>query len=670
MKRAMLVITVVCIFASISYGADVLLQNGTSTNCQDPTGIYGTPWSPENCLNGSWEAWSTQQCPVGQSQVATWETQSDIGFVKGTRLDFEIIHTDGGGYALGDTLLGRFRISVTTDDRSTYCDSVYLDGDVDSEPNGWVSLMPEDWSISWSDAPMEFIDLGDDSLLVDMSKGVSSTSNYETIYDMTAYTTLVGITGIRLDALAHNSLPGGGPGTQAGTGALWLSEFIVTATEVNIVAETSESDGETEVKEGGYTDTFTVVLRSLPTANVTISVDPDVDISLNGAAAGQAISLVFQPSDWDTPQTVTVSAIDDALEEGIEQSMVEFSSTSTDPSFDGGMVIPLRITVIDDDVAGIVLTGAGVNELNVSEEDTTSDSYTIELTYPPTADVNISLSDISDINQVLIVPDELVFTSTDWNVPQIVTVTAIDDIISEPDMHPAVIHHIVESDDLGYDGFVIDDVVLNIAENECGAWGILPGDLNNDCHVDFVDMALIAAEWLDSTMPYGCVQKTAINGVTIEAVSSQFSGREAVHLVDGSGLNVNGLYTHSSNADDENMWLTDGTAPAGEWVIFDLGGLYDIKYLRVWNYNESPTVSHVLRRGARQVEILVSADNVTYASKGVYNFAIASGSGAVNFAEILPLIANDVRYVKFNIISNHGSGDRHVGLSEVQFIAN
>lgn len=43
-------------------------------------------------------------------------------------------------------------------------------------------------------------------------------------------------------------------------------------------------------------------------------------------------------------------------------------------------------------------------------------------------------------------------------------------------------------------------------EMPCGAWGYLPGDINKDCHVDFVDFAELASNWLKCSMPQqqGC----------------------------------------------------------------------------------------------------------------------------------------------------------------------
>ena len=45
------------------------------------------------------------------------------------------------------------------------------------------------------------------------------------------------------------------------------------------------------------------------------------------------VSLVFTPSNWDTPQTVTVTAVDDAAIEGNHTGVITHSSTSSDTGY-------------------------------------------------------------------------------------------------------------------------------------------------------------------------------------------------------------------------------------------------------------------------------------------------------------------------------------------------
>ena len=57
------------------------------------------------------------------------------------------------------------------------------------------------------------------------------------------------------------------------------------------------------VAEGGATDTFTVSLKSQPSANVTITLNPGTQVTVSPSP------LTFTAGNWSTPQTVTVTAV-------------------------------------------------------------------------------------------------------------------------------------------------------------------------------------------------------------------------------------------------------------------------------------------------------------------------------------------------------------------------
>ncbi len=106
--------------------------------------------------------------------------------------------------------------------------------------------------------------------------------------------------------------------TQTATSADALYNGIAIAGVTATIADNdtagvtvTETDGTTDVTEGGATDTYTVVLHSQPTANVTVTVTPDAQADV-GAGPGAAKTLTFTAGDWNTPQTITVAAVDDA----------------------------------------------------------------------------------------------------------------------------------------------------------------------------------------------------------------------------------------------------------------------------------------------------------------------------------------------------------------------
>ena len=58
-----------------------------------------------------------------------------------------------------------------------------------------------------------------------------------------------------------------------------------------------ETGGDTEVAEGGATDTYTVVLTSQPTHNVQITLDPDEQVGVDPVGP-----LTFTPLNWHAAQ--------------------------------------------------------------------------------------------------------------------------------------------------------------------------------------------------------------------------------------------------------------------------------------------------------------------------------------------------------------------------------
>lgn len=124
----------------------------------------------------------------------------------------------------------------------------------------------------------------------------------------------------------------------------------------------TETDGATIVAEGGVggnpeTDTFTIELFGEPESEVTITLteivtlpnDPE-DIEIEPSV------VVFQPDDYDTPRTVTVTAIDDTIIEqnGLPHSGdIMFSVTSDDLAFDNSIIGNLVVELLDNECGSV-----------------------------------------------------------------------------------------------------------------------------------------------------------------------------------------------------------------------------------------------------------------------------------------------------------------------------
>ncbi len=110
----------------------------------------------------------------------------------------------------------------------------------------------------------------------------------------------------------------------------------------------AESGGSTEVTEGGATDTYTVVLNTTPTSDVSVTIDPDGQLDV-GAGPGNSMMLTFTPANALTPQTVTVTATDDAAVEGAHTGVLTHSATSADANYNGAVIASVTANITDND---------------------------------------------------------------------------------------------------------------------------------------------------------------------------------------------------------------------------------------------------------------------------------------------------------------------------------
>jgi predicted extracellular nuclease len=109
-----------------------------------------------------------------------------------------------------------------------------------------------------------------------------------------------------------------------------------------------QSGGNTNVTEGGATDSYTVVLSTQPTANVTITISPDSQITTS------ATTLTFTTANWNVAQTVTVTAVDDAAIEGTHNGIISHTAISNDGSYNSISITSVTATITDNDFASVI----------------------------------------------------------------------------------------------------------------------------------------------------------------------------------------------------------------------------------------------------------------------------------------------------------------------------
>ncbi len=103
--------------------------------------------------------------------------------------------------------------------------------------------------------------------------------------------------------------------------------------------------------EDGRSTSFTVALATRPLADVTIPVG-----SSNTAEGTVSVaSLVFTPTNWDVPQTVTATGVADGVADGDVAYLVTLgAAVSTDPDYIGRDPADVPVVNVDVDSAGYV----------------------------------------------------------------------------------------------------------------------------------------------------------------------------------------------------------------------------------------------------------------------------------------------------------------------------
>jgi parallel beta-helix repeat protein len=110
----------------------------------------------------------------------------------------------------------------------------------------------------------------------------------------------------------------------------------------------TESGASTDVTEGGVTDDYTVVLDTQPSADVTISITPSGQITVN------PVMLTFTTATWSVAQTVTVTAVDDFIVEGAHNSTITHTASSADSNYGPALVVSdVTANITDNDTACI-----------------------------------------------------------------------------------------------------------------------------------------------------------------------------------------------------------------------------------------------------------------------------------------------------------------------------
>jgi hypothetical protein len=225
--------------------------------------------------------------------------------------------------------------------------------------------------------------------------------------------------------------------------------------------------------ESGGTATFTVALTSPPTADVTIGLSSDTPTE----GTVSPTSLTFTADNWRTPQTVTVTGVDDLVSDGPRvYNIVTSPATSQDDRYMSLDPDDVEVTNLDND-PGLSLQGA--DDVVTTEAGTTA-TFTVTLNAAPTATVTLALSS-SDVSEGTVSPAQLSFTTANWNVPQTVTVTGVDDALVDGTQTYTIVTGTIASTDPRYGGQNPPDITARNLDDDQVPVGVKVVSADHSC---------------------------------------------------------------------------------------------------------------------------------------------------------------------------------------------
>ncbi|HUT92052.1 MAG TPA: Calx-beta domain-containing protein [Thermoguttaceae bacterium] len=338
-----------------------------------------------------------------------------------------------------------------------------------------------------------------------------------------------------------------------------------------------ETGGDTQLVEGGATDTYTIVLTSQPTHDVHVLLDPDTQVGVDPAGP-----LVFTPANWHEAQTVTVSAVDDDVVEGAHTGTILHTAASTDPRYNGIAVQSVTAAIVDNDTAGITVTPA--SGLTTAEAAGIA-TFTVVLDSEPTADVTIGIGS-SDTSEGTVSPTSLTFTAGNWQVAQWVTVQGVNDDVDDGDVAYTIVTAAATSGDAKYAGRNAADVSVTNSDDdtagirvgptsgltttEPGGTAVFVVQLESE-PTSHVTIGLSSSDTSEGTVSPASLTFTPGNWrvaqwVTVTGVDDDVDdGDVAYTIVTAAAVSADGKY-NGLNADDVSATNTDDDT-AGITVI-------------------------------------------------------------------------------------------------------
>ncbi len=225
--------------------------------------------------------------------------------------------------------------------------------------------------------------------------------------------------------------------------------------------------------ESGSSASFTVALSKIPTHDVTLNLSSS---NLSEIVASPT-SITFSVGNWNIPQNITLTGVDDTLQDGNQSITIDLgNATSNDKDYQGLSAGFVTAENIDNETTGITVSALGGH---ITTEAGGSSTFTVVLNSIPSADVTIPISS-SDLTEGNVSPSTLTFTNSNWNIPQTVSITGVDDSLADGNSNFTVSLDPSTSADANYNGLSQPNIAVINQDNDSAGFTIINPTINTN----------------------------------------------------------------------------------------------------------------------------------------------------------------------------------------------
>jgi len=339
----------------------------------------------------------------------------------------------------------------------------------------------------------------------------------------------------------------------------------------------------TTVSEDGITtvDTVSVVLTAPPVVNVAIVLQNYNPSNNPIAAVFDPPFLVFTPSNWNVAQQVSIKGVDDAFDDGDQvYSNGIYVSFNSYAAFKKAPTKQLEITNIDDDTRGVSVTKISGNTSETGDKAT----FTVKLLSRPLFRNNASAFAIpissSDSSEGTVSLSSLRFTYYNWETPQTVTVTGVDDTEADGDVNYSIVLGRIVADNnesVDYTGIDPEDVMLTNSDNDSPTYdfGDAPNKTQSGFAADYpTSLSQNGARHLVTSLRLGANLDAEFDGAPNSQKGLTTGGDDGTGIADEDGVKVEASLVASSNSPTTASLSVNASAAAklDAWIDFNQDG--------------------------------------------------------------------------------------------------